>query len=105
VLNLIFLTVADVASGVVATTTIIDRQQGVIFDEIVILSVSIVTSLRELWNAGSQALAVFICITSLLLPYFKLILMMVAWVAPMKTSKGRERFIQILDAISKWSFV
>jgi hypothetical protein len=105
VANLTILLVADISSGVTAKTQIIDETDGTIFDENVILTVSIVTSISQLWNAGSKALAVFILLTSLLWPFIKLALTFTAWVLPYRTLKRRERFLEVLDCLDKWSFV
>ena len=105
VANLTILLVADISSGVTAKTQIIDETDGSIFDENVILTVSIVTSISQLWNAGSKALAVFILLTSLLWPFIKLALTFAAWVLPYRTLRRRERFLEVLDCLDKWSFV
>ena len=105
VANLTILLVADISSGVTAKTQIIDETDGTIFDENVILTVSIVTSISQLWNAGSKALAIFILLTSLLWPFIKLALTFAAWVLPYRTLKRRELFLEVLDCLDKWSFV
>jgi len=102
--TLAFLLVADISSGVTAMTQII-APDGSIFDESEILTVSILSSVKELWNAGSYALAIFICITSVMWPYVKLVLSLLAWIVPIKKVEKRERFIEIVDALDKWSFV
>lgn len=102
--TLAFLLVADISSGVTAKTRII-APDGSIFDESTILTVSIVSSVRELWNIGSYALAIFICITSVMWPYMKLVLSLLAWIVPIVKIEKRERFIEIVDSLDKWSFV
>jgi uncharacterized paraquat-inducible protein A len=67
--------------------------------------VSIISSVKELWNAKSYALAIFICLTSVLWPFLKVFLSLAAWMVPIKKIKKRERFIEILDSLDKWSFV
>ena len=104
VFTFILLLVADVSSGVTAKTLIVSPD-GEVFDETEILTVSIFTSVRELWHAGSYALAILVCITSVSWPYVKILLSVWAWVFPIRDIKRRERFIEIVDALDKWSFV
>ena len=104
-MTFIFLLVADIASGVTAMTQIIDVEEGTIFDETVVLTVSIISSVSQLWNADSQVLAIFICLTSVMWPYLKLFFSLAAWLMPIRSMATRERFIEVLDAMDKWSFV
>lgn len=98
-----FLLVADISSGVTAKTII--YYQGEVDTVTELLTVSIVSSVKELWDVGSYALAIFICITSVMWPYVKLILSLVAWMLPFRKIEKRERFIEIVDVLDKWSFV
>lgn len=101
--TLVFLLVADISSGVTAKTII--YYQGEVDTVTELLTVSIVSSVKELWDVGSYALAIFICITSVMWPYVKLILSLVAWMLPFRKIEKRERFIEIVDVLDKWSFV
>jgi uncharacterized paraquat-inducible protein A len=104
IVTLIFLLVADISSGVAAKTHLI-APDGSLFAVNEILTVSIISSVKELWNAKSYALAIFICLTSVLWPFLKVFLSLAAWMVPIKKIKKRERFIEILDSLDKWSFV
>ena len=72
-----------------------------------LLSLSIFTSVRELWKIGSYPVAILIAVLSIAWPYCKLILTMFVWFMPWesKNSRRRELIIEILDACSKWSLV
>lgn len=72
-----------------------------------LLSLSIFTSVRELWRIGSYPVAILIAVLSIAWPYCKLILTMFVWVMPWnsKNSRRRELIVEILDACSKWSLV
>lgn len=99
----ILLVFADFGSGVTAES--IMMQDGSIFETNTILNVSVVSSVGKLWEAKSYPLAVFIAITSIGWPYIKLALATVAWVTPYANPRRREFFIEVIDALGKWSFV
>ena len=103
--NVGFLLAADLSSGVVAMTQVIDGSDGSVYSERTILTVSVISSVSALWNANSQALAVFIALASVALPFIKLLLSLLAWVVPYRSLQKRERFLEIVDILGKWSFV
>jgi len=99
----VLLLFADFGSGVSADS--IMMQEGVIVETFTILNLSVVSSVGKLWDAESYPLAIFIAITSIGWPYIKLALATVAWVTPYRNPRRRERLIEIIDALGKWSFV
>jgi hypothetical protein len=99
----VLLVCADFGSGVTAESILI--QDGEIVDTIEILNVSVVSSVGKLWNAESYPLAIFIAITSIGWPYIKLALATLAWLTPYGNPRRREFFIEVIDALGKWSFV
>lgn len=99
----ILLVFADFGSGVMADSIMIE--DGEIVESNSILNVSVVSSVGKLWDAESYPLAIFIAITSIGWPYIKLALATVAWVTPYANPRRREFFIEIIDALGKWSFV
>lgn len=90
-------------SGVSAELVFTDN--GKLMDEAVILTVSIFTSVRALWNAKSYALSILVVLTSVCWPYVKLILALFSWFAPIRNPLRREKMIHWLDVLGKWSFV
>ncbi len=99
----VLLVFADFGSGVTAESIFVE--DGEIFERTTILNVSVVASVGKLWEAGSYPLAIFIAITSIGWPYIKLALATMAWVTPYANPRRREFFIEIIDALGKWSFV
>lgn len=96
---------SDLGSGVKADY-ITRTESGYVVQRETLLTVSIFTSIRELWNAGSKALAIFIVVTSICWPYVKILISVLAWVLPYgKRKHARERLIEIIDMFGKWSFV
>jgi len=99
----VLLVFADFGSGVTAASYMM--QDNAVRERQEILNVSVVSSVGKLWEARSYPLAVFIAITSIGWPYIKLILATVSWVTPYKNPRRREFFIEVIDALGKWSFV
>ncbi len=99
----ILLAFADFGSGVTAESIFVEN--GEVYDTTTILNVSVVSSVGKLWEAESYPLAIFIAITSIGWPYIKLGLATIAWVTPYANPRRREFFIEIIDALGKWSFV
>jgi hypothetical protein len=99
----VLLICADFGSGVTAESVLIE--DGEVVNTIEILNVSVVSSVGKLWEAESYPLAIFIAITSIGWPYIKLALATLAWLAPYTNLRRREFFIEIIDALGKWSFV
>ena len=99
----ILLVFADFGSGVTAESILM--QNGEVYERTTILNVSVVSSVGKLWEAESYPLAIFIAITSIGWPYIKLALALVAWVTPYVNHRRREFFIELIDALGKWSFV
>ena len=94
---------SHIGSGVSAELVFTDN--GTLVDEAVILTVSIFTSVRALWDAKSYALAILVVVTSVSWPYVKLILALFSWLAPIRNPLRREKLIHWLDVLGKWSFV
>lgn len=98
---------SDLGSGVSVDIRLTSFGQVVIDEPL--LTVSIFNSVGELWKAGSYPLAILIVITSICWPYIKLALSMYAWVLPIRKGprglRRRERLIEWLDMLGKWSFV
>lgn len=77
-------------------------------EEIVLENVftfSIAQSTIELWNSGGKQLAILIIIFSVIWPYTKQILTLIAWfLTPNQLSVGRRGSLFLwLDALAKWS--
>ena len=104
--TLALLIAADIGSGVAALTQIVpdpnDNFSEV--EETVLLEASVFTSVRELWDAGSYALSIFIAATSVSWPYVKLLISFYAWMTTI-TGPNRERLLVVLDVLGKWCFV
>lgn len=101
---LLLLLASDIGSGVTAEYILI-KPDGSIFEQRTLLTVSIFNSVKKLWEADSYALAILIAVTSIMWPYIKLILSLVSWVVPFKNIRRREHFLEVIDALGKWSFV
>ena len=99
----ILLLCADIGSGVTADT--IMMEDGAVLETNNILNVSVISSVGKLWDAESYPLAIFIAITSIGWPYIKLALATYSWMMPYHNPKRREKIIEIIDALGKWSFV
>jgi hypothetical protein len=95
---------SDIGSGVAGEYLLI-QPNGEIFEQEVLLQASIFTSVKELWDSGSYALAILIVFTSIMWPYVKLLLSLFAWIAPYRNSRRRERLLEVVDCLGKWSFV
>jgi hypothetical protein len=98
---------SEIGSGVSAITLLIPAGEDTVNEqqETTLLNASIFTAVKELWNAGSYALTVFIVITSVGWPYVKLLLSFYAWMRPFSSAAKRERLIAVVDCLGKWSFV
>jgi len=98
---------SDLGSGVSVDLRLTISGEVVVDEPL--LTVSIFNSVVELWKAGSYPLAILIVITSICWPYIKLALSMFAWVYPIREGprglRRRERLIEWLDMLGKWSFV
>ena len=90
---------SDIGSGVSFDATI--DGTGL---EIQLITVSVFSSVKELWKAGSYAVAFFIVLFSISWPYTNLLLSILYWVKPWKNSeaKRREAIVALLDALGKW---
>ena len=128
--TLALLLASDIGSGIQAITVTIPAASDVWSQpqETILADESIFSSVRQLWDQGSIPLAIFIGITSIAWPYVKMLLTIYAWVAPFdvprrssstsseptepvkqswcsrKCTCTRERLIEILDLLGKWSF-
>ena len=90
---------SDFGSGVS-----VDARLDDIGIEIKLREVSVISSVKELWNAQSELLAILIVVFSIAWPYLNLLLTLLVWVTPWKTANAhrRETFIAVLDALGKW---
>lgn len=102
--TLALLLASDIGSGVAAEYLLI-QPNGETFEQEVLLEASIFTSVKELWDSASYALAILIVITSIMWPYVKLLLSLFAWMVPYRNSTRRERLLEVVDCLGKWSFV
>lgn len=68
---------------------------------------TLANSVHDMWNAKVYALSLLIAVASGAWPYIKLVLMLFAWLLPPRVLgiRGRERFLQVLDALGKWSLI
>ena len=98
------LVACDVGSGVSAEYVLLNPD-GTIFKQRSLFHVSIFTSVKKLWNTGSYPLAIFIVLTSISWPFVKLGLSLFSWVTPFTNVKRRERLLEVIDMLGKWSFV
>jgi hypothetical protein len=101
--TLVLLINADVGSGVSADYILM--KDGDVEETRALLTVSVFSSVRELWNNGSYPLAILIAVTSIAWPYVKIILSFYAWMKPYYNPRKREFLIEVIDALGKWSFV
>lgn len=64
-------------------------------------------SVRDMWRSEVYALSLLIGVFSGAWPYLKLVLMLFCWAAPVRwlPVPRRETFLQILDALGKWSLI
>lgn len=99
---------SDIGSGVQGVSQLVSTDPT-LFPSVtrLLLHASVFTSVARLWDTGSYALAVFICVTSISWPYVKLLLSLYSWIVPFDVTKRRrrERLIEWLDMLGKWSFV
>lgn len=72
-----------------------------------LFSFSLANSVRDMWEAKVYALSLLIGLFSGMWPYLKLLLMLFCWLVPGKylSIPRRERFLQALDALGKWSLI
>ena len=103
IMNFALFLASDLGSGVSADIQFSDNGEVLTYETII--TISIFSSVRELWKTKSYALAVLITVTSICWPYFKLILAFYSWVTPWKNARTREKLIEWVDALGKWSFV
>jgi len=104
---LALLLASDIGSGIRAITVTVPAPGDIWSQqkETIIADESIFSSIRQLWDAGSYALAVFIGISSIAWPYVKLLLTLYAWMVPFAVGRRqREKLIYVLDLLGKWSF-
>lgn len=102
----------DMGSGVSADLRR-SLPDGEVLSTQTLLTVSVFSSVKELWKAESYPLAIIIVITSISWPYLKLIMSLYAWTAPFNrkssdvnvTLAKREKMLFWLDVLGKWSFV
>lgn len=68
---------------------------------------SLVSSVRDMWNAGTYPLAIIVAVGSGIWPYVKLAVMLACWLAPPRRFPIwiRERTLQVLDWTGKWSLI
>ena len=102
-LTTILLVVSSIGSGVRVDYVVL--RDGEVVDKIVLVTASIFSAVRELWDNGSYPLAIFMCLMSVAWPYLKLLLSVAAWTMPYRNPRRREWMIELLDSLDKWSFV
>ena len=100
---LILLINADIGSGVSAEYILL--RDGVVKEQQALLVASIFTSVKKLWENGSYPLAILVLLTSVIWPYVKLFVSFFVWFSPYERPRRRERLIEIMDVLGKWSFV
>ena len=68
---------------------------------------TLMSSIRDMWNARVFSLALLIAIFSGAWPYIKLLAMLFCWMSPsvLVSVRGREKILMILDALGKWSLI
>jgi len=68
---------------------------------------TLASSILDMWEAGSKALAIFIALFSGIWPYTKQIITLIMWLIPTRfcSSARRGTVLSWLDALGKWSFV
>lgn len=102
--TLALLLASDIGSGVAAEYILI-QPSGQVFEQESLFEASIFTSVKELWDTGSYALVILIVITSIMWPYIKLLLSLFSWMTPYRKPRRRERLLEVIDALGKWSFI
>ena len=70
-------------------------------------SFTLISSVREMWNAGVWPLSLLIAVSSGFWPYIKLIFMFFCWITPSRflPPKWRGRLLFVLDVLGKWSLI
>jgi Paraquat-inducible protein A len=103
---------ADVSGGVRAIAVTTPSVAGISDPNPVekeLLTVSIFSAVRELWLLESYALAIFVCLASVIWPFVKLLSGAYTWCHSFpKSAEGianRDRFLLLLDVAGKWSLV
>ena len=72
-----------------------------------LFSFTLANSVHDMWEAGVYPLSLLIAVFSGAWPYVKLLMMLSAWLIPVKPSNDgwREMVLRILDALGKWSLI
>jgi hypothetical protein len=110
VATLALLLASDIGSGIQAITKTIPAETDIWSQPktTVIADESIFTSVDKLWQTKSYALAIFLVLCSIAWPYIKLLMTLYAWMAPFvltpRAIRRRERLLEVLDVLGKWSF-
>ena len=102
VANVGLLVAADIGAGVTAEVGLVDIPLRLP----PLTTISVLSSVGELWKTKSYLLAMLILVMSLCWPYIKMGLAIFCWMAPYKTQiqiRRREKLIFWLDALGKWS--
>lgn len=65
----------------------------------------LVSTIVNMWKAGSYGLSIIVTLFSCIWPYTKLVMMLIIWIFPVCIIKRsvRERLLKVLDALGKWS--
>lgn len=106
VCTLSLLLASDIGSGVSVVRVLVPSDDMFEKQTDELLTASVFTSLKSLWNAGSYGLVIFIALTSISWPYVKMLLTLYAWMTPFTNHyRRRERLLEWLDRMGKWSFV
>ena len=72
--------------------------------EFTVLNFTLFSTIEDFWSAEAYPLALIVAIWSGVWPYVKLLLLLVIWLCPMKSSL-RKKTLVILDQLGKWSFI
>jgi hypothetical protein len=104
--TLTLLLASDIGSGIraILVTFLAPKDRWSTVTTTVIFDESIFTSVGQLWNTQSYALAIFIAVCSIAWPYIKLLLSLYTWITPIRNPARREKLLEILDFLGKWSF-
>ncbi len=103
--NVTLFLVCHIGSGFSFLYKLKVAKTGKITEADIVVTVSVFTSVQQLWQNDSKVIAIYICFASIAWPYVKLLLSLFAWVTPFKNARRRERLLVFLDALGKWSFV
>ncbi|GBG33998.1 Hypothetical Protein FCC1311_102212 [Hondaea fermentalgiana] len=106
IMNVVGLVVAiafSEAANIVVSITIF----GATSESVALVPFTLFSTINDTWNSGAWAMAIFIAVASCMWPITKNLLLLFLWFVPttiVGTSR-RQRAIEILDMLGKWSFL